>query len=59
MAQTLDTLSSQATISLNKNQLEKLNKLKVDDSISGTLTEAIGRGGSSMEYLMMLKKMNN
>ncbi len=56
VAQTLDTLSSQATISLNKNQLEKLNKLKVDDSISGTLTEAIGRGGSSMEYLMMLKK---
>ena len=56
VAQTLDTASNQATISLNKNQLEKLNKLKVDSSASGTLTEAIGRGGSSREYLSMLKK---
>lgn len=56
VAQTLDTASNQATISLNKNQLEKLNKLKVNSSASGTLTEAIGRGGSSREYLSMLKK---
>ena len=42
--------------SLNKNQTNKLNKLKVDSSVSGTLTEAIGRGGSSSEYLKMLKK---
>ena len=56
VAQTLDTASNQATISLNKNQLEKLDKLKVDSSASGTLTEAIGRGGSSREYLSMLKK---
>ena len=41
---------------LNKNQTKKLNKLKVDSSVSGTLTEAIGRGGSSSEYLTMLKK---
>jgi len=42
--------------SLNENQSNKLNKLKVDSSVSGTLTEAIGRGGSSSEYLKMLKK---
>ena len=41
---------------LNKNQIEKFNKLKVDSSVSGTLTEAFGRGGSSAEYLKMLKK---
>jgi DNA (cytosine-5)-methyltransferase 1 len=41
---------------LNDNQQKKLDKLKVDPSISGTLTEAIGRGGSSGEYLSMLKK---
>ena len=35
---------------------EKLEKLKVDSSVSGCLTEAIGRGGSSSEYLKMLKK---
>ena len=34
----------------------KINKLNVDPTISGTLTEAIGRGGSSNEYLSMLKK---
>ena len=41
---------------LNQNQSEKLEKLKVDSSVSGCLTEAIGRGGSSSEYLKMLKK---
>ena len=37
-------------------QQKKLNELNVDESTSGTLTEAIGRGGSSSEYLKMLKK---
>tara|TARA_Y100000361_G_scaffold36610_1_gene31187 strand:+ start:845 stop:1207 length:363 start_codon:yes stop_codon:yes gene_type:complete len=41
---------------LNKNQIKKLKKLNVDSSVSGTLTEAFGRGGSSAEYLKMLKK---
>tara|TARA_B110000003_G_C16620944_1_gene523109 strand:+ start:658 stop:1788 length:1131 start_codon:yes stop_codon:yes gene_type:complete len=58
VAQTLDTGCNQAVIGnkLNKNQQKKLDKLNVDHSISGTLTEAIGRGGSSGEYLSMLKK---
>jgi DNA (cytosine-5)-methyltransferase 1 len=42
--------------SLNKNQINKLNKMEVDEKISGTLTQAIGRGGSSKEYLAMLKR---
>ena len=42
--------------SLNKNQIDKLNKIEVDEKTSGTLTEAIGRGGSSSEYLTMLKR---
>ena len=41
---------------LNENQQKKLDELKVDPTISGTLTEAIGRGGSSSEYISMLKK---
>jgi DNA (cytosine-5)-methyltransferase 1 len=41
---------------LNENQQTKLDKLTVNDEVSGTLTEAIGRGGSSHEYLSMLKK---
>ena len=54
----LDTANSQAVEykTLNQNQSEKLEKLKVDSSVSGCLTEAIGRGGSSSEYLKMLKK---
>ena len=58
VAQTLDTACSQAIIGkkLNDNQQKKLDKLKVDPSVSGTLTEAISRGGSSREYLSMLKK---
>ena len=42
--------------SLNKNQIDKLNKMEVDEKTSGTLTQAIGRGGSSKEYLAMLKR---
>jgi hypothetical protein len=44
---------------LNKNQIKKLKKLNVDSSVSGTLTEAFGRGGSSAEYLKMLKNNPN
>ena len=43
-------------VKLNENQQKKLDELKVDSTVSGTLTEAIGRGGSSSEYLKMLKK---
>ena len=57
VAQTLDTTCNQAVIGdLTINQQNKINKLNVDPTISGTLTEAIGRGGSSNEYLSMLKK---
>ena len=44
-------------IILNDNQQDKMDNLKVDESVSGTLTGAIGRGGSSSEYLSMLKKL--
>tara|TARA_R110002020_G_scaffold164988_1_gene352187 strand:+ start:14547 stop:15893 length:1347 start_codon:yes stop_codon:yes gene_type:complete len=44
-------------IILNNNQQNKMDSLKVDESVSGTLTGAIGRGGSSSEYLSMLKKL--
>jgi len=43
-------------IMLNPNQQEKLDKIKVNPIESGTLTGAIGRGGSSSEYLSMLKR---
>jgi DNA (cytosine-5)-methyltransferase 1 len=41
---------------LNDNQQEKFDKLNVDENISGCLTEAIGRAGSSDEYMAMVKK---
>ena len=45
-------------IILNDNQQKKLDALEnVDETESGTLTGAIGRGGSSSEYLSMLKKI--
>ena len=45
-------------IILNDNQQKKLDALEnVDETESGTLTGAIGRGGSSSEYLSMLKKL--
>jgi len=43
-------------INLNDSQKEKFDKLNVKVDKSGTLTEAIGRGGSSYEYLSMLKR---
>jgi len=55
-AVTTHPLDSVVVNSLNENQQSKMDKLNVDPTISGTLTEAIGRGGSSGEYLSMLKK---
>ncbi len=54
----LDTGNTQAVEikELNKNQQEKWDKYDVDSSVSGTITEAFGRGGSSAEYVKMLKK---
>lgn len=43
-------------VNLNDNQKDKFDKLNVNVDKSGTLTEAIGRGGSSYEYLSMLKR---
>ena len=42
--------------SLNENQIQKLDEIHPNTDKSGYLTEAIGRGGSSSEYLTMLKK---
>lgn len=55
-AVTTHPLDSVVVNSLNENQQSKMDKLNVDPTVSGTLTEAIGRGGSSGEYLSMLKK---
>ncbi len=41
---------------LNNSQQEKFDKLNVDENISGCLTEAIGRAGSSDEYISMVKR---
>lgn len=43
-------------IELTEGQKVKFNKLNVQTNKSGTLTEAIGRGGSSHEYVSMLKR---
>jgi site-specific DNA-cytosine methylase len=43
-------------IDLSEGQKDKFNKLNVQTNKSGTLTEAIGRGGSSDEYVSMLKR---
>lgn len=41
---------------LNENQLIKFNSLKVDENISGCITNAIGRAGSSDEYMSSIKR---
>lgn len=41
---------------LNENQLLKFNSLKVDENISGCITNAIGRAGSSDEYMASIKR---
>ena len=43
-------------IDLSEGQKKKFNELNVETNKSGTLTEAIGRGGSSDEYVSMLKR---
>jgi hypothetical protein len=41
---------------MNEGKKKKFNELNVETNKSGTLTEAIGRGGSSDEYVSMLKR---
>lgn len=41
---------------LTQNQQDKFQNLKVNTDVSGCLTEAIGRGGSSDEYMSMVKR---
>ena len=43
-------------VELNESQQKKFVNLNPDPNKSGTLTEAIGRGGSSDEYVAMLKR---
>jgi len=43
-------------VSLNENQLEKINKINTTTDKANCLTEAIGRGGSSSEFLTSVKK---
>jgi site-specific DNA-cytosine methylase len=43
-------------IELTDGQKKKFNELNVETNKSGTLTEAIGRGGSSDDYVSMLKR---
>lgn len=58
VSQTLDTQCNQgiATKKLSKQQIEKLNNLEVDENIAGCITEAIGRAGSSDEYISSVKR---
>ena len=43
-------------LSLNKNQRDKLQKINPTVDKANCLTEAIGRGGSSSEFLTSVKK---
>jgi DNA (cytosine-5)-methyltransferase 1 len=58
VSQTLDTQCNQgiATKQLSKQQLEKLQNLEVDENVAGCITEAIGRAGSSDEYISSVKR---
>lgn len=58
VSQTLDTACNQgiATKQLSKQQLEKLQNLEVDENIAGCITNAIGRAGSSDEYIASVKR---
>ncbi len=58
VSQTLDTQCNQgiATKQLSKQQLEKLENLQVDENIAGCITHAIGRAGSSDEYIASVKR---
>jgi len=48
--------SGLATKQLSKQQLEKLENLQVDENIAGCITHAIGRAGSSDEYIASVKR---
>lgn len=52
-----DNVDEKYYITLNENQLQKYNKIKVGIEKSNCLTEAIGRGGSSTEFLTSCKKI--
>ena len=58
VSQTLDTQCNQgiATKQLSKQQIDKLQNLEVDENIAGCITEAIGRAGSSDEYISSVKR---
>ena len=48
--------SGLATKQLSKQQLEKLENLQVDENVAGCITNAIGRAGSSDEYISSVKR---
>lgn len=58
VSQTLDTQCNQGIVTkkLSKQQLEKLENLQVDENIAGCITHAIGRAGSSDEYIASVKR---
>ena len=58
VAQTLDTSCNQGVLvkSMTKQQIEKFNDLEVDENIAGCITHAIGRMGSSDEYISSVKR---
>jgi DNA (cytosine-5)-methyltransferase 3A len=46
-------------VKFNQNQQQKYDKIKTDTKKSNCLTDAIGRGGSSSEFLTSCKKITN
>jgi DNA (cytosine-5)-methyltransferase 1 len=42
--------------SMTKKQLDKFNSIEVDENIAGCITHAIGRAGSSDEYISSIKR---
>jgi DNA (cytosine-5)-methyltransferase 1 len=58
VAQTLDTGCQQGifTRKMTKQQIIKFNNLEVDENIAGCITHAIGRMGSSDEYISSVKR---
>jgi len=58
VAQTLDTACNQGILTkqLTDKQIAKFKNSNPDENVAGCLTEAIGRGGSSDEYISMLKR---
>ncbi len=58
VSQTLDTACNQGILTkkMTKQQIEKFNDLEVDENIAGCITHAIGRMGSSDEYISSVKR---